>query len=162
MKTDPQEKRKERRKKERKFFQEFKAFALRGNVIDLAVGVMIGTAFNGIISSLVNDIFMPVIGMMTGGYDISALAITLGQGENAAMIKYGAFLNAVLQFLLIAVFLFLVVKLVNTVHNRFIQHKKEEAVKEKPRLCPYCFMEVAKEATRCPHCTSILESDSGE
>ncbi len=141
----------------RKFLQEFKAFAMRGNVIDMAVGVIIGSAFTAIVNSLVGDLFMPVLSLLTRGMDFSALAIPLGSGEDAAVFAYGNFIAAVINFLLIALSVFLFVKLLNAAKER---GRKAEAAAEAaapPRLCPYCRSEIAEDATRCPHCTSILE-----
>ena len=145
----------------KKFFEEFKAFALKGNVLDLAVGVMIGTAFGKITSSLVSDIFMPIIGLITGGLDFSGLFIALDgksypsiQAANDAgvgTLNYGAFITAVVGFVLIALCVFLFVRLVNK-----IMPKKPEAPKKPARVCPYCKSEIADDATRCPHCTSQL------
>lgn len=108
----------------KKILKEFKEFAIKGNMIDLAVGVIIGTAFNAIINTLVKDIFMPLIGILTGGHDFSALAITVG----TANIGYGLFIQNVLNFLITALCLFLFVKAVNS-----FKKKKEEAPKEEPK-----------------------------
>lgn len=134
----------------RRFLGDFKQFALRGNVLDLAVGVIIGTAFGAIMNSLVNDIFMPLLSLLTGGLDIVAgLALPLGTGEDAAMLRYGAFLSAVLYFVLVAFCLFLVV--------RAMARLRRPQPAPPPRLCPYCRTAVDKEAVRCPACTSHLE-----
>ena len=141
----------------RKFLEEFKAFAMRGNVIDMAVGVIIGSAFTAIVNSLVGDLFMPLLSLLTRGLDFTSMAIPLGQGEDAAMLAYGSFIAAVINFILIALCVFLMVKLLNAAKDR---RKKAEAEAEavKPaRLCPYCRTEIAEDATRCPHCTSMLE-----
>ena len=145
----------------KKFFEEFKAFALKGNVIDLAVGVMIGGAFGNITSSLVNDIFMPLIGLLTGGLDFSSLFIALdgkhydtlqaAADAGAATLNYGKFITTVVDFALIALCVFLFVKFM----NRLVP-KKAEAPKKPARVCPYCKSEIADDATRCPHCTSQL------
>ena len=145
----------------KKFFEEFKAFALKGNVIDLAVGVMIGGAFGNITSSLVNDIFMPLIGLLTGGLDFSSLFIALdgkhydtlqaATDAGAATLNYGKFITTVVDFALIALCVFLFVKFM----NRLVP-KKAEAPKKLVRVCPYCKGEIADDATRCPHCTSQL------
>ena len=129
-----------------KFFKEFKAFAMRGNVIDMAVGVVIGAAFSAIVNALVTNIITPLIGILTGGVDISALSVTVG----SAKLEYGIFLNAILQFIIIAFCLFLVVKAINKM-------KKPAPAPAPKRLCPYCKQVVADDATRCPHCTSNLE-----
>ena len=129
-----------------KFFKEFKAFAMRGNVIDMAVGVVIGAAFSAIVNALVTNIITPLIGILTGGIDISALSVMVG----SAKLEYGIFLNAILQFIIIAFCLFLVVKAINKM-------KKPAPAPAPKRLCPYCKQVVADDATRCPHCTSNLE-----
>lgn len=139
--------------------KEFKEFALRGNVIDLAVGVIIGAAFGKIVASLVADIIMPPIGLVLGGVDFTNLFIPLTTGAVPAtlaeakaagipVISYGIFLNTVFEFLVIAFSIFLVVSQI----NRF--KKEEEAVEE--RKCDFCRQPIADDATRCPHCTSQL------
>lgn len=143
------------------FFKEFKAFAMRGNVIDLAVGVVIGAAFGKIVSSMVNNIIMPPLGLLLGGIDFSNFFINLSstpvatlqeaQAANIPVIAYGLFLNSVLEFLIIAFAVFLVVKQVNRL-------MPAPPPKPEPRLCPYCRQEIADDATRCPHCTSALEA----
>jgi len=136
----------------KKIWKEFKDFAFKGNVIDMAVGVMIGSAFGKIVTSLVNDMFMPLLSVLTGSVSFTELAIPLGEGEEAAKFAYGNFLQTVVDFLLIAVCIFLFVKLITK-----LRKKPEEAPKEPPRLCPFCKTEIHKEATRCPHCTSELK-----
>ncbi len=128
--------------------KEFKQFALRGNVLDLAIGVIIGGAFAAIITSLVEDLLMPLIGLLLGGFDISALSLPLLDGKEWV---YGKFIMAVVNFLIIAFALFLLVKAV----NRFAKKPAEAPAKE-ARHCPYCLETVAEEAQRCPHCTSLL------
>lgn len=131
---------------------EFKKFISRGNVMDMAVGVIIGGAFTAIVNSLVNDVMMPVLSLITGGLDFSKLCIVLGEGEGAATLNYGAFIAAVINFLLIALVIFMLIKTINKVF------KKEEApAPVTTKECPYCKQKIAKEATRCPHCTSQLE-----
>ena len=135
----------------KKIWKEFKDFAFKGNVIDMAVGVMIGSAFSKIVTSLVNDIFMPLLSVLTGSVSFTDMAIKLGEGEEAAKFAYGNFIQTVVDFLLIAVCIFLFVKLITK-----LRKKPEEAPKEPARLCPFCKTEIHKEATRCPHCTSEL------
>jgi large conductance mechanosensitive channel len=135
----------------KELFNEFKKFAFKGNVIDMAVGVMIGTAFGAIVTSLVNDLFMPILSLLTGRINFADLKIMLGEGETAASINYGAFLQAVINFLLIAVCVFLFVKLISK-----MQRKPEEAPTKEARKCMFCKMEIADDAIRCPHCTSEL------
>ena len=134
----------------KKFFEEFKEFATRGSVIDLAVGVIIGGAFQGIVTSLVNDIISPIIGLLAKK-DFSAWQIeVLG-----VQIKYGSFITAVVNFLIMAFVIFLLVKGLNSLNKL---HKKPEPEKEPTtKKCPYCMTEIDIKATRCPHCTSELE-----
>lgn len=134
------------------FIKEFKEFISRGNVMDMAVGVIIGGAFTAIVNSLVNDIVMPLLSLLTGGFDFSALCIVLGEGENAAALNYGAFISAVINFILIAFVIFLVIKGINK-----LSRKKEPEPVITTRECPFCKEQVALEATRCPHCTSELD-----
>ncbi len=141
----------------KKLIREFKEFISRGNVMDMAVGVIIGSAFTAIVNSLVGDVLTPILGLITGGMDFSDLKLVLGTGENAASLNYGAFLSAVINFLLIALVIFSITKVINT-----LQRKKAEEVEEAleeapaPRLCPFCKSEIAPDATRCPYCTSQL------
>lgn len=133
--------------------KEFKEFISRGNVMDMAVGVIIGGAFTAIVNSLVNDMLMPLLSLLTGGFDFSGLCIALGEGENAATINYGSFISAIINFLLIALVIFLIIKAINKVSRK----KKEETPVPTTKECPYCKEQIAIEATRCPHCTSKLE-----
>ena len=137
----------------KKFMDEFKKFISRGNVMDMAVGVIIGGAFTAIVNSLVNDVMMPVLSLITGGLDFSKLCIVLGEGEGAATLNYGSFVAAIINFLLIAFVIFMLIKTI----NKFF--KKEEApAPVTTKDCPYCKQKIALEATRCPHCTSQLEA----
>lgn len=138
----------------KKFLQEFKAFAMRGNVLDMAVGVVVGGAFNAIVTSLVNDIISPVIGLFFNT-DFSDLAITVGD----VSVAYGSFVTAVVNFLIVAFTLFVVIKTVNKANS--LTHKPEApAAPAVPteKECPYCFSKIPLKATRCPHCTSVLEA----
>ncbi len=145
------------------FIKEFKTFAMRGNVIDLAVGVVIGGAFGKIVSSLVANVIMPPLGLLLGGIDFSNFFINLGtkpvhtlqeaQAANVPVIAYGAFLNTVLEFLIVTFAVFIVIKQINRI--------APPPPKAAPRLCPYCRQPIADDATRCPHCTSMLD-DSGK
>ncbi len=135
------------------FMKEFKEFVSRGNVMDMAVGIIIGGAFTAIVNSLVNDIMMPLLSLLTGGFDFTSLCIALGEGEDAAALNYGAFIAAVINFLLIALVVFLLIKTI----NRFSRKKKEKPALPTTKICPFCREEVAIEAIRCPHCTSELE-----
>ena len=130
-------------------FEGFKAFILRGNVLDLAVAVVIGAAFTQIVNALVDNIITPLIGAVVGTPDFSGLTFTL----NNSVISYGSFINAVISFLLIALVLyFLIVRPMNVLMAR-IAPKTEEA---KPAICPECFSDISPEANRCPNCTSWL------
>ena len=135
----------------RKLLAEFKGFAFKGNVIDLAVGVMIGGAFGAIVTSLVNDMFMPLLSLLVGRIDFSNLSIALGTGDTDAVIRYGAFIQAVINFLLIAVCIFAFIKLVNGFRH-------EEAAPPPGPKCPHCLEPIHDGATRCPHCTSIIDA----
>ena len=137
----------------KKFLAEFKAFINRGNVVDMAVGVMIGAAFKGIVDSLVNDIISPIIGLIAQR-DFTALSIRFLGVE----LKYGAFIMAVLNFFIIAAVLFLIVKMMNNLYKFGKKKAPEEDVPAAPttKVCPHCCSEIAIEATRCPHCTSEL------
>ena len=151
--------------------KEFKEFALKGNIMDMAVGVVIGGSFQKIVNSLVNDIIMPAISVITGNVDFSDMVFTVGD----ASIKYGNFITTIVDFLIIAFSIFLVVKYLNKLNKlkelgdlaatkldkkgRFIKHKEQEVeeIKEpETKVCPYCLTDVKYHATRCPHCTSEL------
>ena len=135
----------------RKFLSEFKEFAIRGNVIDMAIGVVIGTAFKAIVDSLVNDIITPFIGLFAN-QDLSDNVFMVGD----VAVKYGSFISAIINFALMAFVIFIMVKLINRAKSF---GKKEEVVKAEvtTKICPYCLSEVPNEATRCKHCTSALE-----
>ncbi|MBN2469291.1 MAG: large conductance mechanosensitive channel protein MscL [Anaerolineae bacterium] len=148
-------------------WEDFKSFIMRGNVLDLAVGVIIGAAFGGIINSLVNDVLMPPIGLLLGKVDFSQLYINLSgqeyaslaaaQEAGAATINYGMFINALINFLIIALVIFLIVRWFERMRK---MGAKEEAIEADPttKECPYCFSEIPIKATRCPNCTSELSS----
>ena len=140
-------------------FKEFKEFALKGNAVDLAIGVIIGAAFGGIVTSLVNDVMMPPIGKLLGGVDFSNFFVVLGDGEyptvkaakdaGVATLNYGLFLNTVINFLIVALVMFFVVRGMNV-----LKREQPAAPTEKP--CPQCAMNIPIAAKRCPHCTSPL------
>ncbi|HIE57036.1 MAG TPA: large-conductance mechanosensitive channel protein MscL [Anaerolineales bacterium] len=146
--------------------KEFKEFIMRGNVIDMAVGIIIGAAFGAIIKSLVGDILMPVFGLLLGGADFTNLFIVLREGSSpapygtlaaaqeagAVTMNYGLFFNAIVSFLLVAFAIFLLIRTINRMR------KEEEAPSAEPttKECPYCFTEIPLQATRCPHCTSEI------
>ena len=128
--------------------KEFKAFVMRGNVIDLAVAVIIGGAFGKIVSSLVNDILMPLIGLIIGGVDFTALSFTLGK----ATVTYGNFINNVIDFIIIAFVIFLMIKAIDNLKKKPAPVVADPITKD----CPYCFTAIPIQAIRCPHCTSQL------
>jgi len=142
--------------------KEFREFALRGNAVDLAIGVIIGAAFGGIVTSLVNDILMPPIGKALGGVDFSNFFVVLGAGQfpslkaakdaGAATINYGVFLNTIINFVIIAIVLFAVVKGM----NRLKREEPAPAAAPTTKDCPFCATAIPLRATRCPHCTSGL------
>lgn len=138
--------------KEKGFFAEFKKFIMRGNVIDLAVGVIIGGAFQAIVSSLVEDIVTPLLGIILGKVDFSNLAVMIGD----ASIKYGKFITAVINFFIMAIVIFVIVKMINDVSDR-LNKKTEDEPAPTTKVCPYCKSEIAIEAVKCPHCTSDVE-----
>ncbi|MGG5460189.1 large-conductance mechanosensitive channel protein MscL [Clostridium sp. B9] len=150
-------------------WKDFKAFAMKGNVIDMAVGVVIGGAFGKIVTSLVNDIIMPLVGLLLGKIDFSNLYINLSGKEypslqaakaaGAATINYGLFLNNLINFLIIAFSIFIAIREVNRFKN-FAIKKNEEEVKVTEKDCPFCLSKIKIEATRCPHCTSILNEEN--
>ena len=158
--------------------KEFKEFAMKGNIMDLAIGVVIGGAFQKIVTSLVEDIIMPTISILTGRIDFSDMVLTVGN----ASIKYGNFITTIVNFLIIAFSIFLVVRYINKLDKlkdlseniaskvdkkgKFKKHKKDKTP-EKPaepttKTCPYCLSEVKYKATKCPHCTSDLSEKAEE
>ena len=142
-------------------WKEFREFAMRGNVLDLAVGIIIGAAFGKIVASFVSDILMPVVGLLLGKVDFSNLFINLSgtsyptiaaaKAAGAATLNYGLFINSIVDFVIVAFAIFLLIRQVNRL-------KKPVAVVVTTKECPYCFTTVGIKATRCPGCTSILES----
>jgi large conductance mechanosensitive channel len=148
-------------------FKEFREFILRGNVLDLAVGVIIGAAFGGIVTSLVNDVVMPPIGIALGQVDFRDLFVLLKEGTTpgpyasvaaakaagAVTLNYGAFINTVINFLIVGFVIFLVVRTANKLHK-----KPEPPAAAPTKECPYCLASIPLKATRCPHCTSELKA----
>lgn len=134
------------------FMEEFKEFIAKGNVMDMAVGVIIGGAFGKIVSSLVENILMPLIGIILGGVNFSDLSLTVGTAE----VKYGIFLQSVFDFLIIAFVIFVMIKQISKVTDKF--KKEEKEVEPTEKVCPFCKSTIAIDATRCPHCTSELGS----
>jgi large conductance mechanosensitive channel len=143
------------------FIGEFKEFALKGNVLDMAVGIIIGAAFGGIVSSLVKDVIMPPIGMLMGGINFADLFITLdgkayvtlaeAQAAAAPTINYGLFINAIINFIIVALAIFVLIRQVNAAR------KKPVPPEPNTKVCPYCKESVAKAAVKCPHCTSDIK-----
>jgi len=146
-------------------WQEFKAFVMRGNVMDLAVGVIIGAAFGAVIKSLVDDVIMPPIGLATGGVDFSNKFVLLKDGikapppyaslaaardAGAVTLNYGTFINTLITFLIVALAIFLLIRAINKLYRKPAEPTPDT------RPCPYCTLTIAKAATRCPHCTSEL------
>ena len=143
---------------------EFKEFAMKGNVVDLAVGVIIGGAFGKIVDSFVKDVVMPVIGRMLGGVDFKHLYLNLGdkvfetleaaEKAGAPIVKYGAFINSVVDFVIIAFAIFMAIKVMNR-----LKRAEEAPPSAEPttRECPHCLSAIPLKATRCPHCTSQLQ-----
>ncbi len=148
--------------------KEFKEFAMRGNVIDMAVGIIIGAAFGGIVNSLVSDVIMPPIGLILGNIDFSNFFLVLKEGKvagpydsvaaakaaGAVSLNYGVFVNTIVSFLIVAFSVFLLVRSINKLR------RKEEAPPVVPtsKECTYCFTSIPMKATRCPHCTSELKA----
>ena len=139
--------------------KEFKTFALKGNVLDMAVGIIIGASFGKIVDSLVKDVMMPPLGMLLGKVDFSNLKIALGSEADAATINYGAFINNVISFIIVAFAVFLLVKAINTVRAKMEKAEAKEAAAVAPteKVCPYCCTKIPVDAIRCPHCTSELK-----
>ncbi len=155
----------------KKFFSEFKTFIMRGNVVDLAVAVIIGGAFQAIVNSLINDLVMPFIGLITGGInfadqfvvlkapegvDLTGLSAADATTAGATVWAYGAFITAVINFIVMAFIVFLLVKVITKVQSI---GKKEEVKEKKTKKCPFCCTEIDIKATRCPHCTSELPEE---
>ena len=136
------------------FIEEFKKFIMRGNVLDMAVGVIIGGAFTSIVTSLNADIISPLLALF-GGVDFSYLTLAMGTGEDAPTLMYGNFITAVINFLITAFVIFCLIKAINVLGDKLAK-KEEPAAPAAPttKKCPYCCSEIAIEATRCPHCTS--------
>jgi large conductance mechanosensitive channel len=148
------------------FLNEFKKFAMRGNVVDMAVGIIIGGAFGTIVKSLVSDVIMPPIGLLLGGVDFADLFITLKEGATAGpyatlaaaqkagavTISYGVFINAVISFLIVAIAAFLLIKSINKLQWEAEEPEAEPTTKE----CPRCFTTIPIKATRCPNCTADI------
>ena len=151
--------------------KDFKAFIMRGNVVDLAIGIIIGVAFGAIVSSFVNDVIMPPIGLLLGNVDFANLFVVLKEGTvvgpyaslaaakeaGAVTINYGVFINTLVNFIIIAaVVFFFIIRPINKMHER--QKAKEEVPAPETKECPFCFTSISVKATRCPNCTSELKT----
>ncbi|MEE8356528.1 MAG: large conductance mechanosensitive channel protein MscL [Anaerolineales bacterium] len=148
--------------------KEFKEFALRGNAMDMAVGIIIGAAFSTIVNSLVNDILMPPFGWLLGGVDFENfyltiqagtpagpyLSLTDAQTAGAVTVNYGLFINSIISFLIVALAMFLLIRSINRLQSG--ENKEELAPEPTLKSCPFCFTDIPIQATRCPHCTSQL------
>ncbi len=137
----------------KKFFDEFKAFAFKGNVIDLAVGVIIGAAFKAIVDSLVNDVISPLLGLFVKN-DLAELQVEIW----GVPLKYGSFMTAIINFLIMAFIIFVFVKFLNRITTlaKKKEEEEEEASSPEEKECPYCCSTVSAKATKCPHCTSDI------
>ncbi|MEX2369241.1 MAG: large-conductance mechanosensitive channel protein MscL [Candidatus Paceibacterota bacterium] len=137
-----------------KLLQEFKEFAVRGNAIDLAVGIIIGAGFSKIVTSLVEDVIMPPIGLFTGNVDFASKDLVLRAAtevNEAIVINYGTFISTVVEFVIIAFSVFLIIKYINS-----LKREKEASPEPQARICPFCKEGIASEASRCPHCTAEI------
>jgi large conductance mechanosensitive channel len=142
----------------KKFLQEFKEFISKGNVMDMAVGIIIGSAFTAIVTSLVEDIISPILGVF-GGLNFDQLSVSLA-GD--AVLNYGKFITAVLNFLIMALIVFSMIKVLNAASAKMTKKKEEEPAAPTTKVCPYCKSEIPVDAVRCPHCTSVLEEEIKE
>ena len=156
-----------------KFLEDFKKFAMRGNVIDMAVGIIIGAAFGKIVDSLVKDVIMPPIGLLLGKVDFTNLFVVLKEGVTAApyasldaaqkagavTLNVGLFVNALISFIIVAFAVFILIKAINELQAKMLRQEAAEEAKKEPvtKACPYCCEEIPVKAVRCPHCTSELK-----
>lgn len=161
-----------------KLIEEFKAFISKGNVVDMAVGVVVGGAFGKIVTSLVSDLIMPLVGLATGGGSLKDMFLVLGSHEGFdpakyttpalaaeagyATLNYGNFIQTVLDFLIIALAIFIVIKLMATAKSKLIHEKPEEPEPETEKTCPFCCTEIPIDAVKCPHCMSDLPEEETE
>ena len=137
----------------KKFMDEFKTFISRGNVMDMAVGIIIGGAFTAIVQSLVNDIINPVLGIF-GGLNFSDYVLKIGK----ATLNYGNFITAIINFLIMAFIIFVLIRTMNKMSEKMAKKPEEAPAAPTTKVCPFCKSEIAIEATRCAHCTSVLET----
>lgn len=143
-------------KKKEGFFAEFKKFITRGNVMDMAIGVIVGGAFTSIVTSLNKDILTPLLALI-GGTDFTYLQLVMGEGEEAPVLLYGNFITAVINFLITAFMIFLLIKAIGVITGLFQKKEEEASAEPTTKECPYCKSAIAIAATRCPNCTSHLE-----
>jgi large conductance mechanosensitive channel len=137
-------------------FKEFKSFAMRGNVVDMAVGIIIGASFGKIISSLVSDVLMPPVGLLVGGMDFSNLGITIKEAvadHAAVVIKYGMFINILIDFMIVAFTMFIFIQAI----NRLVRRPEVAPANTTTKECPECLMVIPVNAKRCGHCTAVLK-----
>lgn len=160
------------------FLNEFKKFAMRGNVIDMAVGIIIGAAFGKIVDSLVKDVIMPPIGLLLGKVDFTNLFVVLKQGTpespylsldaaqkaGAVTLNIGLFINALISFIIVAFAVFVLIKAINELQAKMLKQEEAEEAKKEPvtKVCPYCFENIPVKATRCPSCTSYLDGSESK
>lgn len=166
-KIDRKELHKESKKKAKLAFEDYKAFALKGNALDLAIGVVLGGAFTTIVNTLVSALITPIISLLTSNVDLSTLFITLKGGKfdtleaakaaGAITLNYGEILTAIINFIIISIVLFIIVKTLTKANK-----KDTQAVEITTKTCPYCLSTIPIKATRCAHCTSILEETSSK
>ena len=166
-------------KKKSTFWSDFRKFIMRGNVLDLAVAVVVGGAFGKIVTSLVSDLIMPLVGLITGGGSLKDMFVVLGDRTGFdpakyttpalaaeagyATLNYGNFIQTILDFLIIALAIFLVIKLIATAKSKLIHEKVEEPAPATTKVCPFCCTEIPIDAVKCPHCMSDLpEEESAE
>lgn len=142
--------------KKNNFLAEFREFIARGNVLDMAVGIIMGSAFTAVVTALVNNVIMPFISLVLGGIDFSMWNLRLGRSADAPVLAFGLFFAAIINFLLIALVLFFIIRAI----NRMREKKGKEEAAPTTKTCPYCKSEIPLQAVRCPHCTSSLEEDS--
>lgn len=148
----------------KKIIKEFKDFISRGNVIDMAVGIIIGGAFTGIVNSLVNDVISPVLGLF-GNTNLADYKWVIKEGvaaadgtiEGGVTLAYGSFISAIINFLIMAIIVFILIKIINAVTKALSRKKEEPAAAPTTKICPFCKSEINIEATKCPHCTSELK-----
>jgi large conductance mechanosensitive channel len=160
----------------KKLLKDFREFIMRGNVIDLAIGIIIGSAFSTLVNSIVNNLLMPPLGMLIGNVDFKDLFIVLKQGQDTlpadatlqmaqdagvVTFNYGQFLTDLISFLLLAVGVFLIIKGIRAIENGLSKPEKEEEAAPTEKDCPYCYQSIPVEATRCPFCTSQLADSTG-